>query len=772
MAKLQRKDVKIFASNPNHATQVSTFLTAKSETPDYSSDPNAIQNSNYDKGWLAKGNDDLPQVEDMNGVMFSESYKNAYLYQMGIAEWHATDEYCINSFCQVNGVLYKSLVDLNIGNKPTTDDGTKWLEIILESYVGKNIGNAEGVYAGKTTNNELQFKGIAVSGNGNISASDDTITIEIGGGGTGDVYWGAIDGTLSNQSDLQQALNLKQNLIGYTPENIANKVTTIRTDDVATNTAYPTELATRTAIESAITTANTYTDNALTNLSTDAFVLYANSWTDIDTGTLTTTAPTGTGTTHTLSSISPFTYENIANFTYTTTRETILNNTFTYDILVPIRNANIYNWHFKFNLAITHADVNNGTPTVLVDYESGNLYPTNGNLNIEIKQDLVGIDSITYPVGSVITFHIEAKSDEVPPPRNFDLLVYDQTSPLIISRNKGINKNLITAFNTQALGTEQNQEYFNSYILEQLTPMKATSPLTISNNNISIGSASSSTSGALSSTDWNTFNNKQNTISVSPPLSLSNNTISISKANSSASGYLSNTDWNKFNNKVSANNSTINIKMNGVNKGSFTTNASSGATIDLGTVITSTSDCAKLTANNTFTGTNKLGNVTINESIISTSGGELRLVSDTQVRIRCSATGAGSSGNFRYYGKITAGKSGDENPISTYAGSDIRLKKDIKETTINGIETINKINIKEFRYKTEDEKHYKHIGVIAQEVEKEAPEIKDVVLHGEDDEKDMLVVEYGMFTPYLIKAVQELNAKVEKLEARIKELEK
>ena len=152
--------------------------------------------------------------------------------------------------------------------------------------------------------------------------------------------------------------------------------------------------------------------------------------------------------------------------------------------------------------------------------------------------------------------------------------------------------------------------------------------------------------------------------------------------------------------------------------------------------------------------------------------GELRLVSDTQVRIRCSATGAGASNNFRYYGKITAGKSGDENPISTYAGSDIRLKKDIKEAEINGIETINKVNVKEFRYKTEDEKHYKHIGVIAQEVEKEAPEIKDVVLHGEDDEKDMLVVEYGMFTPYLIKAVQELTTKVEELEARIKELEK
>ena len=306
------------------------------------------------------------------------------------------------------------------------------------------------------------------------------------------------------------------------------------------------------------------------------------------------------------------------------------------------------------------------------------------------------------------------------------------------------------------------------------------SPLSKTSNTISISKADSSTSGYISNTDWSTFNNKQNAITASGPLSLSGNTLSISKASSSASGYLSNTDWNTFNKKVSANNSTINIKMNGANKGSFTTNSRSGATIDLGTVITNTNDCAKLAGNNTFTGTNKLGNVTISAgnisrddgSIFVSPSGELRLVSDTQVRIRCSATNVGASNNFRYYGKITAGKSGDENPISTYAGSDVRLKKDIKETTINGIETISKINIKEFRYKTEDEENYKHIGVIAQEIEKEAPEIKDVVLHGEDDEKDMLVVEYGMFTPYLIKAVQELSAKVERLEARIKELEK
>ena len=111
------------------------------------------------------------------------------------------------------------------------------------------------------------------------------------------------------------------------------------------------------------------------------------------------------------------------------------------------------------------------------------------------------------------------------------------------------------------------------------------------------------------------------------------------------------------------------------------------------------------------------------------------------------------------------------------------LKEDLQKLNIETLEKASKDDLakkldvdefKKFKNTTQnilDEKHYKHIGVIAQEVEKEAPEIKDVVLHGEDDEKDMLVVEYGMFTPYLIKAVQELNAKVKKLEARIKELE-
>lgn len=37
--------------------------------------------------------------------------------------------------------------------------------------------------------------------------------------------WGDITGTLSDQADLQAALNAKQNALAYTPENVANKLT-------------------------------------------------------------------------------------------------------------------------------------------------------------------------------------------------------------------------------------------------------------------------------------------------------------------------------------------------------------------------------------------------------------------------------------------------------------------------------------------------------------------------------------------------------------------
>jgi len=51
----------------------------------------------------------------------------------------------------------------------------------------------------------------------NITPSIVEVNINRGGGGGGSSEWGSITGTLSDQTDLQSALDAKQNVLGYTP---------------------------------------------------------------------------------------------------------------------------------------------------------------------------------------------------------------------------------------------------------------------------------------------------------------------------------------------------------------------------------------------------------------------------------------------------------------------------------------------------------------------------------------------------------------------------
>ena len=95
-------------------------------------------------------------------------------------------------------------------------------------------------------------------------------------------------------------------------------------------------------------------------------------------------------------------------------------------------------------------------------------------------------------------------------------------------------------------------------------------PISIDNNTttptIELLSATSVRNGYLTSTDWTTFNNKQAalgftpanstiTIATTAPLQgggnlTANRTLSITQATTSADGFLTSTDWNTFNNKV------------------------------------------------------------------------------------------------------------------------------------------------------------------------------------------------------------------------------
>lgn len=65
------------------------------------------------------------------------------------------------------------------------------------------------------------------------------------GGGVSD--WGDIGGTLSDQTDLQDALDDKQDALGFTPEDVANKKTTLADNS---DTFYPSQKAVKTAVDS------------------------------------------------------------------------------------------------------------------------------------------------------------------------------------------------------------------------------------------------------------------------------------------------------------------------------------------------------------------------------------------------------------------------------------------------------------------------------------------------------------------------------------------
>ena len=91
--------------------------------------------------------------------------------------------------------------------------------------------------------------------------------------------------------------------------------------------------------------------------------------------------------------------------------------------------------------------------------------------------------------------------------------------------------------------------------------------------------------------------------------------------------------------------------------------------------------------------------------------------------------------------------------------SDRRLKENIAPATINAVDTLNKLDMVEFDF-IENHKH-EEVGLIAQEVEKIIPQ---AISRNPDNEDDFLHIDYNTFVPYLIKAIQELNQKVERLE--------
>jgi hypothetical protein len=179
---------------------------------------------------------------------------------------------------------------------------------------------------------------------------------------------------------------------------------------------------------------------------------------------------------------------------------------------------------------------------------------TTGNLTEAVSSVLTITGGTGAVIGSGTTIQIKQASSTV----NGYLSSTDWTT--FNSKQTQING---TGF-VKATGTTisyDNSTYYlasnpSSYIT--LASLSGTTPISYNSGTgaISIALANTSTSGYLSSTDWNTFNSKASltAFSASPPLSYNNGTgaFSITQSSGSTNGYLSSTDWTTFNNKQSA----------------------------------------------------------------------------------------------------------------------------------------------------------------------------------------------------------------------------
>lgn len=101
--------------------------------------------------------------------------------------------------------------------------------------------------------------------------------------------------------------------------------------------------------------------------------------------------------------------------------------------------------------------------------------------------------------------------------------------------------------------------------------------------------------------------------------------------------------------------------------------------------------------------------------------------------------------------------------IQLHQASDLYLKKDITEA--KGIlDKVMKMRPVLFRYKTDDAKSAKHLGIIAQEIKAIFPEL---VKSNKNKSATTLTVDYQAFSMIAIQAIRELKAEVNQLKEKL-----
>lgn len=110
------------------------------------------------RGWGIVGPSDQPTLQDFNAVSYTHGQILSYLHQTGVPEYNATQEYYIGSITNVSGVIYRSLVNANVGNNPETSPAS-WTSV--ESSASR-VSGLIGVNNTGTPNTQFDFSAASV----------------------------------------------------------------------------------------------------------------------------------------------------------------------------------------------------------------------------------------------------------------------------------------------------------------------------------------------------------------------------------------------------------------------------------------------------------------------------------------------------------------------------------------------------------------------------------------------------------------------------------
>lgn len=150
---------------------------------------------------------------------------------------------------------------------------------------------------------------------------------------------------------------------------------------------------------------------------------------------------------------------------------------------------------------------------------------------------------------------------------------------------------------------------------------------------------------------------------------------------------------------------------------------------------------------------------------------------DSQVAYLFSGTGSkhGDAATYRRLGiRAKWGGSGFSTDYlyTTSQVSDIRLKENIENSETDALETVNRMKVRQFDWKERMGGWHQNIGFVADELEEIDPNLALGGGYDENGEMDVKQINSPYLLNYAIKAIQELSAKVDEQEKRIKELER